>query len=353
MKIAFVGAGNSPHVIKWVNALAGEGHEVKLFSMPDHKDAYGEIDGKVEIVYLPTASGENGAKKNASQLKAYLSAESFDAVNAFGMASYGFMAAKAKAERLLLTSTGLDIYRMKLNGTRSFVMKALKQAKGVLATAPNVITHIKENYKKELRYFAVPFGVNMELFKKDRRAENENPVFGSVKFLEDYNGVEAVIEAFYKYTKKYDENARLKIVGDGTEESELKRKVSELGISGSVEFTGYVKNSEMPAVLNTIDVVVQMSPDECLGISGIEAMACEIPMVASDTNGASEYVLNAVTGYLVKAGNTDACADRMADLLKDPSARDRMGGLCRNDVEESYDLKKCLPKYIEALKSVK
>ncbi len=349
MKIAFIAAANSPHTIKWVNALSGTGNEVKLFSLPDHKDSYNEISEKAAVSYLPFSAGQKGFKKNAAQLKAYLEADSFDASAAIGLTDYCFMAMKAGAKKLLPVSTGTDVMDVQQQGGKGQLVKSIKYAGKVLAASGSVISSIKEVYKKEAEYFTVPFGVDTELFKPAKTGFGEPPVFASVKFLERRNNVGLVIEAFGKYLQKHGD-ARLKIIGDGSAESELKRKAQDLGVSDKVEFAGYVKNADMPGALSGVDVAVQMTDEECFGVSGIEAMAMGIPLVASDTHGASEYVLNGVTGYLVKRGNTDACADRMADLLKDKASYEKMGSLCRDDIAQNYELSACAEKFIKALK---
>lgn len=348
MKLAFLGAANSPHTIKWTNAMARRGNEVSLYSMPDHKQERGEIDEAVKIEYLPFTSAQNGAKKNASIIAAVLSSGGYSAVVAMDIGSYGFMAAKAKAANLLLVSSGLDIYR-DVKDKKGMILKAIKQAAAVLATAPNIISKIKEYYKKEKEYCVAPFGVDTELFKKSGEARGELPCFGSVKALEYVNDVDVVIEAFAKYVEKFGE-AKLLVVGEGPLESDLKSKASALGVGNMVEFAGYVKNADMPAMYAKMDALVQMTAEECFGVSAIEAMACEVPVVSSDTFGASEYILNHITGYLVKAGNTSACADMMADAVKNPQLRKKMGESAREDILQNYELEDCTKKFEEALR---
>lgn len=351
MKLVFAAAACSPHTIKWVNAMAGQGHDVALYSMPNHKDEFSEIDENVQVTYLDIPQTQGGVKKNARQFQSLLSGADYNALVAMDMATYGFMAAKARAERVLLVSTGLDVYTCVNTGQKSLVLKSIRHAGAVCATAPNIITKIKEYYKKDQRYFVTPFGVDMDAFKK-APVEHDKPCFGSIKFLEYGNGVDAVLEAFAKFTNKYDTDAVLKIVGNGLYENDLKQKANQLGIADKVEFVGYIKNADMPSAINSMDAVVQMTKEECFGVSAVEAMACEVPLVASDTYGASEFILNGVTGYLVKPDNTDACADRMMDIIKNKDARERMGKLCREDIESAYNLPLCVEKFEEALKSV-
>lgn len=351
MKIAFLAAANSPHTIKWANALASE-HEVTVYSMPEQKDELSELDGKVTVVALPYTSAQGGYKKNAAQLKAYLAAENFGVVNAFGATTYGVLAAKAKAPRVLLTVLGPDVYEEAERGSKGLAVKSIKHADGVLAAAPNVITRVQSLFKKEKQYFVVPFGVDLDLFKKTGAERPEDSMcFGSLKALEYGNGVDLVLEAFAQYLEKTTGAATLKVVGTGSLENSLKQQAQDLGIADKVEFAGYVKNADMPAVINTMDATVQMNAAEAFGVPAIESMACEVPVVSSDTVGASEYILNGVTGYLVKIGNIDRCCESMMEL-RSKAAREHMGELARKDMIESYDLKDCKAKYEEALRAI-
>ncbi len=353
MKLAFVAAADCPHVVKLVNSMEQRGNSVTLYSLPDQKDANSEINAQVNIVYLAVPRAQNGFKKNIKQLQGALASGGFDAVCAFDMPTYGLMAAKAKAQRLLLISSGLDVYNCEKDGTKSQIKKSIKAAGAVCATAPNVITKIKEYYKKDDKaFFVTPFGVDMEKFVKKEVTKGDIPYIGSIKFLEPGNGVDVVISAFAKMLHKSETDAILKIVGSGSLESALKDQVKRLGIEEKVEFTGYVKNADMPDVINTMDVVVQMTPTECFGVSAVEAMACEVPVVSSDTFGSSEFMLESVTGYLVKAGNEETCANRMTDLIENKDARERMGKMAREDVLPLYALPACIDKFEQAVKSV-
>lgn len=351
MKIAVLGAADSPHVVKWVNALAQAGHEMVLYSMPNQKDAFEEITKDAEIVYLPVAEAAGGIKKNAGPLREAISAGGFKATAAFDILTYGQMAVRAKTEHLLLVSTGLDIVNAVKSGQKGAAARIIAAADAVCATAPNVITRIKEIYKKEQQYFVTPFGVNMDLFRPMEVERSAAVTFGSLKSLEYYDHVDYVIEAFARFREQYPEASLLRVVGSGPAMAELKALADRLQIADSVEFLGYVRNTDMPAVINTLDVAVQMPDDECLGISGIEAMACEVPVISSDTDGASEYILNGVTGYLVKTGNVDRCASKMTELAEDKDMRESMGFHARQDVMEQYSLPECVRKFEAALQA--
>ncbi|MEA5003610.1 MAG: glycosyltransferase family 4 protein [Christensenella sp.] len=351
MKIAFLAAANSPHTIKWANVLA-DGNEVSVLSLPEDKDSFNELNEKITVTYLDASAAQGGLKKNAGQVKTILASGNFGAVNAIGATTYGVLAAKAKAPHTVLTVLGPDIYASVDLGKKGLVAKSFKHAEAIIAAAPNMVTRLKQLFKKEKNYFVAPFGVDLGAFQKKAVGKKEGTIcFGSLKALEYGNGVDMVIEAFAKFLQKAAGEATLKIVGTGTMESSLKQQAQSAGIADKIEFVGYVPNAQMPDMINSMDVTIQMSATEAFGVTGIESMACCVPVIASDTVGASEYILNGVTGYLVKVNNTDRCCECMLEL-RDKAAREHMGQLARNDMEESFDLAKNKVKYEEALRSV-
>lgn len=351
MKIAFLAAANSPHTIKWANVLS-QNNEVSVLSLPEDKDSFGELHKKVTVTYLNTPASQGGLKKNAGQVKSLVTSGGFGVVNAIGATTYGVLASKAKLPHTILTVLGPDIYASVDLGKKGLVAKSFKHAEAVIAAAPNMVTRLKQLFKKEKNYFVVPFGVDLGAFQKKAVDKKEEAIcFGSLKALEYGNGVDMVIEAFAKFLQNAAGEATLKIVGTGTMESSLKQQAQSAGIADKIEFVGYVPNAQMPDMINSMDATIQMSAAEAFGVTGIESMACCVPVIASDTVGASEYILNGVTGYLVKVNNTDRCCECMLEL-RNKEAREHMGQLARNDMEESFDLLKGKDAYEKALRSV-
>ena len=105
----------------------------------------------------------------------------------------------------------------------------------------------------------------------------------------------------------------------------------------------------MPEEIRKLDVLVNASRDEAFGVSTVEAMACGVPVIATDTEGSSEIILNGVTGFTVKVGNVGAIAARLLEFAKDRELAQKMGAKARGDVEDLYEINKCTDKFIKAL----
>ncbi|TDT95631.1 phosphatidylinositol alpha-1,6-mannosyltransferase [Streptomyces sp. 846.5] len=135
----------------------------------------------------------------------------------------------------------------------------------------------------------------------------------------------------------------LLIVGDGPYRGDLEKLAASVGVSASVRFTGAVPWSELPAHYGAGDVYAMPCRTrrggldvEGLGIVYLEASATGLPVVAGDSGGAPDAVLEGETGYVVPGRDREALTERLVTLLQDPSLRARMGERGRAWVEQNW-----------------
>jgi phosphatidylinositol alpha-1,6-mannosyltransferase len=136
-------------------------------------------------------------------------------------------------------------------------------------------------------------------------------------------------------------DARLLLVGDGSRRKALQR--ASAGQDGSVVFTGSVPWEAMPAHTEAGDVFAMpcrtrlagLEP-EAFGIVFLEAAACGLPVLVGDSGGAPETVLDGRTGYVVRPRDSGALADRLVQLLSDPTGSRAMGERGRQRVVDSW-----------------
>jgi glycosyltransferase involved in cell wall biosynthesis len=149
-------------------------------------------------------------------------------------------------------------------------------------------------------------------------------------------GIRFLIEAAAQLRPAFPD-LELVLAGDGFERPELERLARERGIAERTTFLGWVPNADLPKYYRAAAVSVIPSLEEGFGIPAAEAMGCEVPVVASDAGGLPEVVEDGVTGRVVPRGDATALAGAIADLLRDPALRHRMGQAGRERALRLFD----------------
>jgi glycosyltransferase involved in cell wall biosynthesis len=155
------------------------------------------------------------------------------------------------------------------------------------------------------------------------------PVVGAITRLSPEKGVDVAVRALSTMPE-----VTFVVVGDGGDRPDLDRLAHDLGRGEHTHFFGYQPNPE--DYLAGIDVIVQASRREAMGLAVLEAMAAGLPVVATDVGSTGEAVADGVTGFLVPPDDVAALADRLARLVGDAELRTRMGTAGRTRYEERF-----------------
>lgn len=130
---------------------------------------------------------------------------------------------------------------------------------------------------------------------------------------------------------------RVVLLGDGPERPALAALADELGLGGKIEMPGFV--DDVPAVLGGLDVYVHFSRErEGCSNAILEAMACGLPVVATDVGGNRELVENGVTGMLVAEEDVDGVARALRALAADSGLRARCGAAALAAVKSRFSV---------------
>ncbi len=126
------------------------------------------------------------------------------------------------------------------------------------------------------------------------------------------------------------EDVYCSICGRGPEEAALRRLIHELGVESRVKLLGY--RSDMPDILQSADCFAFPSFREGFGIAAAEALACEVPVVASDNRGTREYMRNGLNGLVCRENSAAAFQEAFQKLRADPSFLEYLKKGCRESV---------------------
>jgi L-malate glycosyltransferase len=159
--------------------------------------------------------------------------------------------------------------------------------------------------------------------------------FRAVKRVEDVLGIFARVRKQLK--------ARLLMVGDGPERPKAEWLARTHGVSNDVLFVG--KQSDMSDLLAISDVLLLPSELESFGLVALEAMACEVPVVAAKVGGIPEVVRDGIDGFLHAVGDVEAMAQRSLSILADADLRRNLGRAARDHATREFCASKIVLRY--------
>lgn len=350
MKILFLANYQSIHTIRWVNALVNCGHEVHLISqqsarcikMPD------EINSAVNL-HLLKWKGTKGYYLNAPELIKLFKHIKPDIVNAHYASGYGTLARLAKIHPLILNVWGSDVYdfpsqsALKLKIIKSNLLNADKIASTSYCMGEEVNKILSP---QRVDYSITPFGVDTQLFKP-KYLKKDHIVIGNIKTLEMKYGIDCLIKAIktlvnrlnLEHQHKILAKLRVEIYGKGSQKENLENLIDELNLSKYVYLMGYITHDRVPDVLNGFDIFCCTSElnSESFGVSVVEAMAMELPVVCTDVDGFKEVMQDNLTGYIVKRRDYHNISEKLYNLIMDKELRLEMGIEGRKRVIKNYN----------------
>lgn len=231
----------------------------------------------------------------------------------------------------------------KLRFKKYLVRRIFSLAQAILASSSGGVEYLKSLGLSSGRIFLAPSAVDNNWWTEqaghvDRsaaRAEWKIPAEGTVTLfcakLQRWKGPHDLLEAFARANVP---NSYLAFAGDGPERSHLERRSAELGLTHRVRFLGFLNQSQLPSSYRSADLFALPSLFEPFGLVVNEAMLCGLPVAVSDRVGARfDLVRPAENGYIFPAGDVDALAAILREILPDLEKRARMGAAARRRME--------------------
>jgi len=139
--------------------------------------------------------------------------------------------------------------------------------------------------------------------------------------------------------------SRLVMIGDGPDRSKAEAFCRQHHLRDRVFFLGNVPNLE--EIVGASDLFLLPSEHESFGMAALEAMASEVPVIATRAGGLPEVVVDGETGYLLPVGDVDGMADRAIAILSDKAVHRRLGRASRAHAESEFNVNRVVPMYRE------
>ncbi len=221
-----------------------------------------------------------------------------------------------------------------------------RQSDVLIAVSPEVRDELVEHGVAPSEKFAViRLGIPLDERLGDASAELDfRPLYGIaenafvVGWVGRMTGVKdtgAVLE-IVRATRERGVDAVLCMVGDGPDRGRLEQLAHDLGIARSAFFVGY--QEDVAGYYRLFDAFLLPSVNEGTPVSAIEALASGTPVVATRVGGVPDVVRDGVDGFLVEPGDTEAAAERLAQLAREPALRAGLGAAGRTEVQARYSV---------------
>jgi N-acetyl-alpha-D-glucosaminyl L-malate synthase BshA len=251
--------------------------------------------------------------------------------------------------RVITTLHGTDITL--LGSDRSYsetVAFCIQQSDGVTAVSESLKADTYRELGIDCDIRVIPNFLDCELHRrrevpglKARLAPHGEKVVIHVSNFRPVKRVTAVVEVFARIRQKV--RSRLLMVGDGPDLGDASRLARTLGIAGDVQFLG--EQDQVLPLLSIADVFLLPSAQESFGLAALEAMACEVPVVAARVGGLPEVIQDGVTGFLHPPDDLDGMAQTAVRLLTDDQLRARIGEMARRAVRDRFCDLEIVPQY--------
>lgn len=231
---------------------------------------------------------------------------------------------------------------------------AINNSDGITAVSESLKRDTYNNFKidKEIRviYNFVDldrFGKKPSAQLKESLSPNGERLIVHTSNFRKVKRVEDVVRVFDRILKAMP--AKLLLVGDGPERTAIEKLCREIGNCQHVKFMG--KQEAVEDLLSVSDLFVMPSESESFGLAALEAMACHVPVVSTNTGGMPELNVHGHTGFMSEVGDVEDMAAHAIRLLSDPVMHEAFK---RNAYEQArrFDIEAILPQYVNYYKEV-
>jgi starch synthase len=235
------------------------------------------------------------------------------------------------------------------NGANALRRWSITRCNGLIVGAAQEASRLARDYKvSQNKLVDIPNPIDVNEWKaKDKTAARKElnlPLdavlvtwHGRIDFHR--KGLDVLLKAWEVVREQRgDQDLRLFIIGTGNQADELRKELVAKPAPGVVWVDRFVDGQLIRTYLSAADIFVFPSRHEGFPVAPLEAMACGLPVVSSDTCGMSELLGDGAGGFLIRVGDVAGLAEQLGKLIDEPQLRSRLGLLARQRVEERFSL---------------
>lgn len=347
--------------------LASSGHEVHFISyrQPARLDSFHEniYYKEVRFANYPLFDYPPYETALASKLVNVVKYEALDVLHvhyAVPHASVAYLAKKIlNAEGIhipvVTTLHGTDITLVGKDPAYSSVVSfAMNESDGLTAVSESLKQDTLKNFKVATNIEVIPNFIDFERFKKINKdhfkkaiSPNNEKIITHISNFRKVKRVDDAVKTFAKIKRSI--HSKLLLIGDGPERQNIENLCRTLNLGDSVRFLG--KQDAVEEILAISDLFLMPSESESFGLSALEAMACQVPVISSDAGGLTEVNLHGKTGFVSSIGDVESMADHAITLLEDADLHQKFSNHALEQAKK-FDIRNILPLYVAYYKKI-
>lgn len=224
--------------------------------------------------------------------------------------------AKLLNKKIVINAHGTDILFKKSNSFEKLIKIALHKANLIVVPSDFFSTIIKKKYKIDINnILSYPSGgINKDIFNNlDNTIINPELKVAFVSRIDKDKGWDDYIEAV-KNIETENQNVSFHLIGNGSENYLMHKKLEQAPF---IKLYGELGQREISKILQTCDLFIFPSRlQESLGLVGVEAMACGLPVIGSNIGGIATYIKDNYNGYLFEPGNPKELSQHISNYIK-------------------------------------
>lgn len=348
-------------------ALAEKGHKIHFitYSQPVRLEHFSENVSyhEVSVADYPLfeyAPYETALTSKLVDVALYAKLDLVHVHYAIPHASVAYMAKKILAAQnyhlpFVTTLHGTDITLVGKNSSYNPVVTfAINQSDAVTAVSQSLADETYQSFSVKNKIDVIPNFIDLKRFAKQRKDHFKKAIApGGEKIIihasnfRPVKRVEDVLKVFTQIVQHIP--SKLILIGDGPERTNIEKLCRESPACEHTRFLG--KQEAVEEILSIGDLFLLPSETESFGLAALEAMACQVPVISSNTGGIPELNVNGVTGFLSNVGDVDDMAKNAIEILSDC---DRLKTFKAAALAHAltFDLQNIMPRYEEVYERV-
>ncbi|HKR07498.1 MAG TPA: N-acetyl-alpha-D-glucosaminyl L-malate synthase BshA, partial [Bacteroidia bacterium] len=268
-------------------------------------------------------------------------------------ASVAYLAKQILAEQgihipVVTTLHGTDITLVGRDASYEPVVTfAINHSDGITAVSDSLRKDTYSNFNIIKQIEVIPNFIDLKRFSKKAKDHFKKAIapFGEHLIVHTSNfrpvkRVQDVIYTFEKIVKQVP--SKLLLIGDGPERTAIEKLCRETNVCDQIRFLG--KQEAIEEILSVTDLFIMPSESESFGLAALEAMACQVPVISTNTGGMPELNVQGVTGFMSNVGDVEDMAKNSIYILSD---RERLAQFKLNALNRAkeFDIHLILPLY--------